>query len=102
MLKKTFGILLLIIGLFLENIGVFGIGNTGGQLKTIDGQLQQELFESYHRAHEQSLVIGGGLIAVGFILIIIGLVLLGTKTKAQKEKEMELKLLKSMQESGKV
>ncbi len=85
MLKKTLGIFLLILGLVVENIGMFGIGQTGGQLKLIDGQIQPELFERYRNVHDKSLMIGGGFIAVGLILIIIGVVLVMSKAQTKKE-----------------
>ena len=78
MIKKIAGILMVVLGLILENIGLFGIATSGGQLKTIDRQLQQDLFDSYNREHEQSLILGGGLIAVGLLILIVGLVLMTT------------------------
>ena len=99
MLKKTFGILLFIVGLLIENIGLGIITYSNGKFNTFDGAIQQELFDSYMREHEQAQIMGGVFIGVGLLVLIIGLVLIGTKTKAQREKEMELKLLKSVQEN---
>lgn len=84
MIKKICGFLLVALGTVLESIGWFGIGRTGGQLKAVDLQLQQELFESYTKEHENSLMMGGGLIAVGLILLVVGLILVGAKPKIQK------------------
>lgn len=78
MIKKIAGILMIVLGLILENIGLFNIATSGGQLKTIDRQLQQDLFDSYSREHEQSLILGGGLIAIGLLILIIGMVLMST------------------------
>lgn len=102
MIKKTFGILIFILGLIIENIGLGAIAYSNGQLNTYDGQIQQELFDHYMREHDESQIMGSVFIGVGLLLLIIGLILIGTKTKAQREKEIELKLLKSIHENGKV
>lgn len=95
MIKKILGFFLIALGLLLENIGVFGMGATSGQLKAIRGNANNLAFETYMQEHEKSLVIGGSLLTVGLIILVVGLVLVATKTQAQKEKEMELKILKS-------
>ena len=87
MIRKICGFLLVTLGIVLESIGCFGIGRTGGQLKAVDSLVHQDLFMTYTREHEQSLMMGGALIAVGIILLIVGIVLIAVRAKVKCEKE---------------
>lgn len=94
-MKKFFGILLLLFGLLLVAIGMYGMGNTNGEIKGIESQIQNEFTEQYTSTKEKDLVIGGALATVGLVFNIIGIVLLATKTNKQRRMEIELDVLKN-------
>lgn len=96
MVKRILGFFLFIIGLFLENIGIYGLAYTSGKKLRIDNQLQEELALKSMTDYEQELTIGGSLVVIGLVLIIVGISLIVSKTKKQREIEIELKMLKSM------
>ena len=94
-MKKFFGVLLLFIGLFLVALGMFGMGNTNGESKSIENQVQNEFIQDNQSDKEKELVIGGAVATVGLLFHIIGVVLLVTKTKKQYLLEAELEVLKN-------
>lgn len=94
-MKKFFGVLLLLIGLLLVAIGMYGMGNTNGEIKGIESQIQNEFTQQYKSNIEKDLVIGGAVSTVGLLFNIIGIVLLATKTNKQRRMEIELDVLKN-------
>lgn len=93
-MKKVFGILLLIIGLALTNIGIGAAvynetQRTNEMFKTVD-----EL-TGYRNNYETEIAIGMAVFMIGLILFIIGIVLTASKTRKQQEIEIELGLIKA-------
>ncbi|NJM79515.1 MAG: hypothetical protein HC854_07750 [Flavobacterium sp.] len=102
-MKKAFGILLLIIGLIITNIGVGGMVKTETERKNqfnqvVNGFVEDlDLQNSFARNYEKDIAIAVTFIVVGLLLFIIGIILTATKTKKQRNIEMELLVIKNMQ-----
>lgn len=94
-MKKFFGVVLLLFGLLLVAVGMFGMGNTKGEVKCIESQIQNEFSQQYKSKLENDLVIGGAVTTVGLLFNILGIVLLATKTTKQRKMEIELDILKN-------
>ena len=94
-MKKFFGVLCLLLGLFGVVIGSFGLASTQAKSQSLKGQVQNEFDERYTSNREGDLAIGGAIASVGVIFYFIGIVLLVTKSKKQRIMEAELELLKS-------
>ncbi|WP_291127516.1 hypothetical protein [Flavobacterium sp. UBA7682] len=93
-MKKFFGVLFLLIGLFAIVTGVGTIASTDGYNRSFEGQVQEELIDQYRANRERDQGIGGAFAFVGGVFFIVGIVLLVTKTKKQRMMETELALLK--------
>lgn len=96
-MKKFFGVLLWLIGLFCISLGMFGMGNTNGERKCLESQI--EMIEGYQSKKDGEMMIGGSITFVGLVFSIVGIVLLATKTKKQLLMEAELEVLKNRQAS---
>ena len=100
-MKKAFGIILLIIGLIITNIGVGGLVNTETEKSNRFNKTVNEFAEdldiqnSFARNYEQDMAIAFGFISVGLLIFISGIVLTATKSKKQLAIEIELALLKA-------
>jgi hypothetical protein len=92
-MKKIFGVLCLVIGLFLIALGLFGMGTTNGERKSHYSQI--EMTPTHKTYKETEMVMGGAIATVGLLFHIIGVVLLVTKTKKQYLLEAELEVLKN-------
>lgn len=93
-MKKVFGILLLLIGLALTNIGI-GAAVYNETQRTNEMFKTVEEISGYRNNYETEIAIGMAIFVIGLILFIVGIVLTATKTKKQKETEIELSLMKA-------
>jgi hypothetical protein len=91
-MKKLFGILLLILSMFLVNVGTGILSYNDGRQNSIDGYVRTELSESYRNDQEGAKIGGAILLVIGLSLFVTGIVLTATKTKAQRIMEAELEL----------
>ncbi len=94
-MKKFFGVVCLLVGLFGVAVGMFGLASTNSKSHSIEGQVENEFDEQYTSNRNGDLAIGGAIASVGAIFYIVGIVLLVTKTKKQRIMEAELHLLKN-------
>ena len=94
-MKKFFGVVCLLVGLFGVAVGMFGLASTNAKSQSIEGQVENEFDEQYTSNRNGDLAIGGAIASVGAIFYIVGIVLLITKTKKQRIMEAELQLLKN-------
>lgn len=93
-MKKFFGVLLWLIGLFCISLGMFGMGNTNGERKCLESQI--EMIEEHQSKIDNEMVIGASIAFVGLLFSVVGIVLLATKTKKQWLMEAELQVLKNI------
>ena len=101
-MKKGFGIILLLFGLLITNIGVGGIVNT----ETIKAHVvnrninefksDMDIPNQIENNYQKDMVIGIAFVGIGFILFVIGIVLTASKTNKQKAIAMELTILKNL------
>jgi hypothetical protein len=96
-MKKFFGILFLLIGLAMTGIGIAALTNTSTRNDSFEGQVRNEFSANYRSNNNEQQMAGLGLIGGGLIFFIIGVVMVATKTKAQRKKEAELDVLRKMQ-----
>jgi len=96
-MKKTFGIIFLIIGLIMIVAGIAALTNSSTRNHSYEGQVQNEFSQNYRSNNNQQQAGGGALIVVGLVFFVLGIVMVATKSEKQRLKETELKVLKSMQ-----
>jgi len=94
-MKKFFGVLLLLIGLFGAVTGMATIASSQASSDCIESQVSAEFANSYRESIEQGKIIGGVFVGIGLVFFVIGIVLVATKTKKQRLMEAELLLLKT-------
>jgi len=99
-MKKIFGILFLLIGLAMIGLGIVALTNTASRNESFEGQVEYEFSENYRSNSNEQQITGFGLVGGGLIFFIIGIVMLATKTKAQRKKETELEVLRKMQQTN--
>ena len=99
-MKKFFGILFLLIGLAMIGLGVAALVDANSRSNSFEGQIGNTFSEHYRQNNEEQQMAGAGLLGGGVIFFIIGIVMLVTKTKAQRKKETELEVLKKVQVSN--
>ncbi|HEX8561732.1 MAG TPA: SHOCT domain-containing protein [Flavobacterium sp.] len=85
-MKKFFGIVFLFVGMALTVVGALVFSEASKVV--YEDQLRWE------SSNEDQQVFGSGYIAVGGIVFVMGIVLTASKTNAQREKEVELQLIK--------
>lgn len=95
MMKKAFGILLILIGLFIIMISMYGMGNTDGEVRCVTSHLEKEYIQQYKLSKESDLSIAICMLLVGFIINTVGIVLITRKSSKQRMLEAELHVLKN-------
>lgn len=98
-MKKFFGILFLLIGLAGIVLGIATLVDANSMSNSFEGQFDNTIAELFRQKKEEMQTQGVGSLGVGEIFFIIGIVMLVTKTKAQRKKETELEVLKKAQVS---
>jgi len=96
-MKKTFGIIFLIIGLIMIVAGIAALTQSSTRNSSFEGQVQNQFSDNYRSNDSQQQAGGGALIVVGLVLFVVGIFMVAAKTKKQRLKEAELKVLKNMQ-----
>jgi hypothetical protein len=96
-MKKIFGIIFLLIGISLIGIGVETLTKSSTRDKSFEGRFRNEISENYRSDNNERQIAGISLIGGGFLFFIIGIVMLVTKTKIQRKKEVELEVLKKLE-----
>ena len=95
-MKTSFGIIFIIIGLLMIGLGLVTLTNLATKNQTIEAQLDYAFSE---RAKEKSIeqkYIGLGLVFSGVVIFIVGIVMTSSKSSEQKQKDIELSILKSI------
>jgi hypothetical protein len=98
-MKKFFGILLLIISMFLVNVGTGLLSYSDGRSNSVDGYVRTEFSESYRNEQDGAKIGGAILMVIGLSLFIAGIVLTASKSKAQRIMEAELNLYRLSNET---
>ena len=99
-MKKFFGIIFLLIGLAMIGLGVAALVDANSRGNSFEGQIGNTFSEHYRQNNEEQQMAGAGLLGGGVIFFIIGIIMIVTKTKAQRKKETELEVLKKVQVSN--
>lgn len=94
-MKKAFGILLILIGLFIIMISMYSMGNTDGEVRCVTRNLEKEYIQQYKLTKESDLSIAICMLFVGFIINTLGIVLITRKSSKQRMLEAELNVLKN-------
>jgi hypothetical protein len=85
-MKKFFGILFLIIGIFGIGIGIVALTDLATRNRSLEGQIQNEFSETYNEKNNEQQAIGLVLIGCGLIFSILGAVMIASKSKKSKNK----------------
>ena len=85
-MKKFFGILFLIIGVFGIGIGIVALTDLATRNRSLEGQIQNEFSETYNEKNNEQQAIGLVLIGCGLIFSILGAVMIASKSKKSKNK----------------
>ena len=85
-MKKFFGILFLIIGIFGIGIGIVALTDLATRNRSLKGQIQNEFSETYNEKNNEQQAIGLVLIGCGLIFSILGAVMIASKSKKSKNK----------------
>ena len=96
-MKKTFGIIFLLIGLLLIGLGIATISYVETRSSSIEGRLGDAFVESYRRQTEEQQTLGTVMIGGGLIIFILGIVMTASKSRSQRKKEEELAYFKKVQ-----
>jgi len=99
-MKFFFGILFLLIGLAMIGFGVAALVDANSRSNSFEGQIGNTFSYNYSKNIEEEQMIGAGCLGGGVIFFIIGIVMLVTKTKAQRKNEIELEVFKKVQSSN--
>jgi uncharacterized membrane-anchored protein YhcB (DUF1043 family) len=94
-MKKFFGVIILLAGLFLIAAGAAGMSDANSRHQTFDGQVNETFSNIYRERNAEQRSASTAAIVAGLILSIVGIVMLVTKTKKQRKQETELALLKT-------
>ena len=65
--------------------------------RSFEGQLGNAISQNYRSNNNEQQAVGAGLAGFGIIFFVVGIVLVATKSGSQRKKEIELALLKQMQ-----
>lgn len=95
-MKKLFGTLFLLIGLGMIGFGITALVDANSRSNSFEGRLGNSINRVYRERNKEEQLIGAGLIGGGMIFFIVGIVMLVTKTKAQRKKEVELEVLRKV------
>jgi len=85
-MKKFFGILFLIIGIFGIGIGIVALTDLAAKNRSLAGQIGNEYSDSYNEQRNEQQAIGLALIGSGLIFSILGVIMLASKSKKSKTK----------------
>jgi uncharacterized alpha/beta hydrolase family protein len=85
-MKKFFGILILIIGVFGIGMGIVALTDLGRRNSSFEGQIGNEFSESYNNESFEQQAIGLALIGSGLIFSILGVIMIASKSKKSKSK----------------
>jgi len=96
-MKKFFGILFLLIGLAMIVSGIAAITNVSTRDASFEGKVRDKFSHEYRSNNNDQKSIGAVLIGGGILFFVIGIIMVASKTSAQKRKEVELDVLKKMQ-----
>jgi hypothetical protein len=83
-MKKFFGILFLIIGVFGIGIGIVALTDLATRSRSLEGQIQNEFSDNYSTKNDEQQVIGFAFIGGGLIFSILGISLIASKSKKLK------------------
>lgn len=98
-MKKVFGVIFLLVGLFLIVAGVAGMSDVNSRQSTYDGQISENFDENYSERNSQEQEISGAAIILGLIFSVIGIIMLVTKSNKQRQMQFELSSLKQQANS---
>ncbi|TDE05816.1 SHOCT domain-containing protein [Flavobacterium sandaracinum] len=85
-MKKFFGILFLLIGVFGIGIGIVALTDLATRNRSFEGQIQNEFSETYNEKDNEQQAIGLVLIGCGLLFSILGAVMIASKSKKSKNK----------------
>jgi hypothetical protein len=89
--KYIFGILYLLIALALIGLGIAALNDAATKDKALEEQISNELRGSYYPNNNGEKMLGVTLITIGLFFLISGIILIVTKSKAQRIKDAEIK-----------
>lgn len=82
-MKKFFGILFLIIGICAIGMGISALTDLAAKNKSLEMQIQNEFDDNYMERNNEQKAIGLVLVGVGTIFIILGVVMIASKSKTK-------------------
>ncbi|MCW3085954.1 MAG: hypothetical protein JWP12_3320 [Bacteroidetes bacterium] len=98
-MKKAFGIIFLLAGLVMIILGIAALTNLATKHNTIEDRFGNAINENYYERNQEQQAVGVAFTGCGLIFFIIGIVMVATKSGAQRRKEEELAYLKRTQQS---
>ncbi|MDQ3111365.1 MAG: SHOCT domain-containing protein [Bacteroidota bacterium] len=96
-MKKAFGIVFLVVGVIMIAMGIAALTNVATKNETFGGRLRNEISDSYRSNNNEQKLAGIGLAGIGFVLFVTGIIMVATKSAAQRKKEADLLAMKKMQ-----
>lgn len=96
-MKKFFGILFLIIGVFGIGIGIVALTDLATRNRSLEGQIQNEFSETYNEKNNEQQAIGLVLIGCGLIFSILGAIMIASKSKKSKKSKNKITAIDNTQ-----
>ena len=88
MFKKAIGILMLLLGITCMGIGSVALKDLSSKRNSFEGQIENEFEVNNSNNHDQEIA-GIVFIISGIFLVIIGIILISSKSLKQKLREIE-------------
>lgn len=96
-MKKFFGVLFLIVGLFMLIGGVQFLSSVKTNQQSVEGQIGETVSHEYRSHNDERQIAGMALLGGGILFIIIGIIMVASKSNSQRKKEAEYEVMKRMQ-----
>lgn len=96
-MKKAFGIIFLLVGLFLIIGGVSVLSSVSTSQQSLEGQAYEAISQEYRSNNDDKQLFGMALIGGGAVLLILGIIMVASKSNSQRKKEAEYDVMKRMQ-----
>lgn len=96
-LNKTFGVILLLVGLCMVGFGIAALADVSTRNNSVEGMLANTFSPNYVSANHNEQIVGFILLGIGVILFIIGIIKLVSKGSTKMKEETENKESKKTQ-----
>lgn len=96
-MKKAFGIIFLLLGLAMIVMGIAALTHEETRSNSYEGNIQNTISERHYEQSQNEKTAGILLTGGGFILFIIGIIMVASKSGSQRRKEAELAYYKQVQ-----